>query len=91
MALRARVLPAFAGSSSSAASTFGVRKASGMDEAPMPAAPPTAQPRIDATSCFNAEASKGMRMAQAKAIVSGNALVSNYFKPMTMSTEQKAV
>jgi hypothetical protein len=60
-----------------------------MDGAPMPAAPPTAQPRADATSCVDAEASKGMRMAQAKAIVSGNALVSNFFKPM--SAEQKAV
>jgi hypothetical protein len=65
MALRARVLPALAGSLSSA---FGVKKASGMDEAPMPAAPPTAQPRADATSCINAEASKRMRMARAKAI-----------------------
>jgi hypothetical protein len=69
MALRARV-PALVGSLSS---TFWVKKASGMDEAPMPAAPPTAQPRADATSCIDAEASKGMRMAQAKAIVFGNA------------------
>jgi hypothetical protein len=60
-----------------------------MDEAPMPAVPPTAQPRADATSCVDAEASKGMRMAQAKAIVFGNALVSIFFKPM--SAEQKAV
>jgi hypothetical protein len=66
-----------------------VKKASGMDEAPMPAAPPTAQPRAHATSCVDAEASKGMRMAQAKAIVFGNALVSNLFKPM--SAEQKTV
>jgi hypothetical protein len=66
MALRARVLPALAGSLSS---TFWVKKASGMDDAPMPAAPPTAQPRADATSCVDAEASKGMRMAQAKAII----------------------
>jgi hypothetical protein len=86
MALRARVLPALAGSVSS---TFWVKKASGMDETPMPAAPPTAQPRADAASCVDAEASKGMRMAQAKAIVIGNALVSNSFKPM--SAEQKAV
>jgi hypothetical protein len=68
MALRARVLPALAGSLSS---TFWVKKASGMDEAPMPTAPPTAQPRAEATSCIGAEASKGMRMAQAKAIVFG--------------------
>jgi hypothetical protein len=61
MALRARVLPALAGSLSS---TFWVKKASGMDEAPMPVAPPTTQPRDDATSCVDAEASKGMRMAQ---------------------------
>jgi hypothetical protein len=60
-----------------------------MDEAPMPAAPPTAQPWDDATSCADAEASKGISMAQAKAIVSGNALVTNFFKPM--SAEQKAV
>jgi hypothetical protein len=58
-----------------------VRKASGTDEAPMPAAPPTAQPRADATSCVDAEASKGMRMAQAKAIVSGNALASIFSNP----------
>jgi hypothetical protein len=70
------VLPALAGSLSS---TFWVKRASGMDEAPMPAAPPTAQPRADATSCVDAEASKGMRMAQAKAsIVFGNALVSKF-------------
>jgi hypothetical protein len=85
MALRARVQPALAGSLSS---TFWVKKASGMDEAPMPAAPPTAQPQADATSCVDGETSKGIRMAQAKAIVFGNALVSNYFKPM--SAEQKA-
>jgi hypothetical protein len=60
-----------------------------MDEVPMPAAPPTAQPWADATSCVDAEASKGMRMAQAKAIILGNALVSSFFKPM--SAEQKAV
>jgi enterochelin esterase-like enzyme len=45
-----------------------------MDEAPMPAAPPSAQPRADAT---NSESSKGMRMAQAKSIMYGNTLVSN--------------
>jgi hypothetical protein len=32
----------------------------------MPAAPPTAQSRADASSCVDAEASKGMRMTQAK-------------------------
>jgi hypothetical protein len=73
MALRARALLALAGSLSS---TFWVKRARGMDEAPMPAALPTAQPRADATSCVDAEASKGMRMAQAKAIFFGNALVS---------------
>jgi hypothetical protein len=69
-----------------------VKKASGMDEAPMPAAPPTAQPRAHATSCVDAKASKGMRMAQEgqeKAIVFGNALVSSFFEPM--SAEQKTV
>jgi hypothetical protein len=35
----------------------------------MPAAPPTAQPWADATGSVNAGISKGMRMAQAKAIV----------------------
>jgi hypothetical protein len=55
----------------------------------MPAAPPTAQPRADATSSVDAGISKGMRMAQAKAIVSGNTLASEFFKPM--SAEQKAV
>jgi hypothetical protein len=63
MALRARVLPALAGSLSS---TFWVKKASDMDEAPMPAALPTAQPRADASRCVDAESSKGMRMTQAK-------------------------
>jgi hypothetical protein len=42
-----------------------------MDTAPIPAAPPTAQPRAEAASSVDAEASKGMRMAQAKAIVCG--------------------
>jgi hypothetical protein len=42
-----------------------------MDEALMPAAPPTAQPRANATLPFNAEARKSMRMMHAKAIVSG--------------------
>jgi hypothetical protein len=78
MALRARVLPALAGSWSS---TFWMKKASGMDETPMPAAPPTAQPRADATSCVDAEASKGLCMAQAKAIVSCSALASNFSNP----------
>jgi hypothetical protein len=88
MALRVRVVPALAGSLSS---TFWVRKASGTDKAPMPAALATAQPRADATSCVDAEASKGMRMAQAKAIrkLLFLALVSKFFKPM--SAEQKAV
>jgi hypothetical protein len=38
---------------------------SGMDEAlmPVPAGPPTAQPRANATRSFNAVAGKGMRMA----------------------------
>jgi hypothetical protein len=46
-----------------------------MDEALMsvPAGPPTAQPRANATRSFNAVAGKGMRMAHAKAIVSVNA------------------
>jgi hypothetical protein len=43
-----------------------------MDEAlmPVPAGPPTAQPRANATRSVNAVAGTGMRMA--KAIVSGN-------------------
>jgi hypothetical protein len=47
---------------------------SGIDEAlmPKPAGSPTAQPRASATRSFNAVAGKGMRMAHAKAIVSGN-------------------
>jgi hypothetical protein len=64
-------------------STFGATQGSGMDKAPMPAVPPTAQPRADATSCEDAEISKGMRMAQAKAIVSGNTLASKFIKPMS--------
>jgi hypothetical protein len=61
MALRAPVLPALAGSLSS---TFWVRKAGGMDEAPLPAVPPTAQPRAHATRCVDAAISKGMRFWQ---------------------------
>jgi hypothetical protein len=60
-----------------------------MHEAPMPAVLPIALPRADATSSLDAEASKGMRMAQAKAIASGITLVSKFFNPM--SAEQKAV
>jgi hypothetical protein len=43
-----------------------------MDEALMPAALPAAQPRANATTFINAEAGEGMRMAHAKASVSGN-------------------
>jgi hypothetical protein len=59
-----------------------------MNKAPMPAAPPTAQPRADATSSVHAETSKGMRMAQEIATVSGNTLVSKFFNPM--SAERQA-
>jgi hypothetical protein len=79
MALRVRVIQALAGSLSS---TFWARKAIDMDEAPMLAAPPpTAQPRAYATSSVDAEASKSMRKAHAKAIESGNRLVSNFSNP----------
>jgi hypothetical protein len=39
---------------------------------PVPAAPPTAQPRAYVARYFNAKAGKGMRMAHAKAVVSAN-------------------
>jgi hypothetical protein len=52
-----------------------------MDEAYMPAAPPTAQPWAAATRSVDTETSKGMRMAQAKSIVSGNTLVSKFSNP----------
>jgi hypothetical protein len=84
MALRARVLLALAGSLSS---TFCVKKASGMNEAPKPAAPPIAQPRADATSCVDAEASKGMRMAQAKAIVFWQRTGFEFFHTQVSGTE----
>jgi hypothetical protein len=47
----------------------------------MLAAPPTAQPRADATSSVDAEASKSMHKAQAKAIESGNTLFLNFLNP----------
>jgi hypothetical protein len=59
-----------------------------MDKAlmPVPAGPPTAQPRANATRSVNAVAGKGMRMANA--IVSGNTSF-DFFR--RMSAERKAV
>jgi hypothetical protein len=65
---------------------------SGMDETlipmPVPALPPTAQPRANSTRPFNAVAGKSMRIAHAKAIVLAIP-VSNFFQ--RMSPEWKAV
>jgi hypothetical protein len=55
-----------------------------MDEALMPAAPPTVQPRANETRSFDAEAGEGMRMVHAKAIESG---ITGFGR---MSAEQRA-
>jgi hypothetical protein len=70
MALHARALPALAGPLYSASRA---RKVAWMKLMPVPAWPPNAQPRANATRFSNSQAGKGMHTAHALVIVSGNA------------------